>query len=105
MIQVYSDATYSNGKEVNEVIQSLQEKYGFLNKFEEYIIDNMNRFNLEYKGNFPYGKFDQFLKVLFREYIIHKAHNINYKKNGLLEFVDTGLLITTTNVKYLTKIK
>lgn len=101
MIKVYSDASYPGGTNVNYVINELQEKYHFLDKFENYIMDNVNRFNFDYKGKFPHAKFDHFLSVLFREYIIHRAHGIRYKTNGMIEFIDTGLLISTAKVSFL----
>lgn len=101
MIQVYSDASYPGGTNVNHVINELQEKYHFLDKFEGYVMDNIGRFNFQYKNNFPHAKFNHFLSVLFREYIIHRAHGIHYKRNGMIEFIDTGLLVTTTKVKFI----
>lgn len=101
MITFKSNAHYSDGQSVNEVINVLQNKYGFLNKFEQYVLDNMSRFNLQYKKNFPYAKFNNFLSQLFREYIIHKSHGIHYKNNGMIEFIDTGLLVTTVKLTFI----
>lgn len=101
MIQVYSNASYKGGTNVNHVINELQSKYNFLDKFEDYVMSNIDRFKFDYSKKFPKAKFNQFMTQLFREYIVYKIHNIHYKKTGMIEFIDTGLMVTTTKVKHI----
>lgn len=100
MIEVYNTELYPDGKSVNSVLRELQDRYHFLDNFEGYIMDNINRFDFEYKGKFPHGKFNNFLNKLFKEYIISRAHGIKYKKDGYIEFIHTGLLVTTSKVVF-----
>lgn len=100
MIEVYSDAKYSDGQTVNSVLNELQNKYRFLDNFESYVMNNMYRFTTRYKQDFPLGKLDNFLSKLFKEYIVSRSHGLRYKPSGYLEFINTGLLITTTRIAY-----
>lgn len=104
MILFYSNAKYSNGVDVNTVLQSLQAKYGFVDKFEEYIMLNIIDYYNENQDELLYGnKFDKFITKLFKKYIISKFHGIHYKSQGYYEFLDTGLMLTTTKLKYVNK--
>lgn len=101
MLMFYSNANYKDGTNVNYVINELQQKYHFLDKFESYVMSNINRFKFDYSKKFPKSKFNQFMTQLFREYIVYRIHGIHYKNNGMIEFINTGLLVTTTKVRFI----
>ena len=96
-----STARYSNGQTVDKVINELQNRFQFLDKFDEYATSRLGEFEFDYLKKFPKGRFNNFLTKVFRDYLISQYHGIQTKAAGYLSFIDTGLLITTTKVSYL----
>lgn len=94
-----STARYSNGQTVDKVINELQNRFQFLDKFDEYATSRLGEFEFDYLKKFPKGRFNNFLTKVFRDYLISQYHNITTKEVGI-SFIDSGLLITTVKVTY-----
>lgn len=94
-----SDSIYPNGKSVNDVIQILQDRFHFLDKFDSYVSSRINEFDFISKGLPPNRKFNAFLQRLFQDFIIFRVHGIKTKEIGL-SFVDSGLMLSSTFISY-----
>lgn len=95
---IYSEKTYPNNIPVNEVIKQLQNRYKFLYKLDNYIIQNIEAYG-DYAQQYKTPKFNNYLTTLFRRYITLQVHGIKTKDTGI-SFIDTGLLVTSARVKY-----
>lgn len=94
-----SDSIYPNGESVNDVIEILQDRYQFLNKFDSYVSSRINEFDFSSYGMPPNKKFNAFLQRLFQDFIIFRVHGIKTKDSGI-SFIDTGLMISSTFIFY-----
>lgn len=95
-----SNAIYSDGQSVNEVLNILEDKYNFLKDFDNYVTSRFYEFEFDYNSKFPKDKFNEFLTKVFKDYITFRIHGIQTKADGI-SFIDSGLLISTTKVSYI----
>lgn len=95
-VTISSTKRYPDGTSVNDVLEILQDKYGMADNFDRYIDQNISRFR-GYKTRFNNTNVNRFLTKLFREYITLRKTGIKYKNKGI-EFIDTGLMISSVSV-------
>lgn len=98
MLLFTSKARYSNGQSVNSIINHLQDKYKFLDKFDTYASNRL--LELIDINNMNNKLLNKYLTMIFKEYLLNNIHGIKTKDNGI-SFIDTSLMINTTKVRYI----
>lgn len=94
-------AVYSNGNNVNDVINLLQDKYGFLDKYDNYVFLNLDLFKcIDDKYEININMLNNELTELFKQYILDEFSGIITKGGDGISFVDTGLMLMSTTVSY-----
>lgn len=97
MYVFYSISKYNNGQSVNEVIDVLQRKYKFLDKYDKYVQSRILDYSIE--DILDSSKLNDILTKLFKEYLENNIMEVNTANN----LIDTALMYRTTYVEYIHK--
>lgn len=97
MYVFYSSSKYNNGQSVNEVIDVLQRKYKFLDKYDKYVQSRILDYSIE--DILDSSKLNDILTKLFKEYLENNIMEVNTANN----LIDTALMYRTTYVEYIHK--
>lgn len=97
MYVFYSNSKYNNGQSVNEVIDVLQRKYKFLDKYDKYVQSRILDYSIE--DILDSSKLNDILTKLFKEYLENNIMEVNTANN----LIDTALMYRTTYVEYIHK--
>lgn len=97
MYVFYSSSKYNNGQSVNEVIDVLQRKYKFLDRYDKYVQSRILDYSIE--DILDSSKLNDILTKLFKEYLENNIMEVNTANN----LIDTALMYRTTYVEYIHK--
>lgn len=100
----YNDHVYDGGLTGTDLINILQDKYGFLNQFDHFVNlevmkGMMSQFTyIDEWGDEQYD-LDSFLTDCFQRYILTQSSGVNFKKQGF-PLIQSGNLVLNTIVRY-----
>lgn len=95
--------TYSSGITGTDVINILQEKYGILNNFDNYVSKQIrngfiNNFKTEFEDGTVEYEIDEFLTHCFQDYILTQSSGVKFKGDKF-PLIKTGNLVLNTIVR------
>jgi len=91
--------SYPGGLSGNDLIQILQDRFGFLDKYDAFVGERINDFISDnYKINEEYD-IDEVLTLLFQEYLL--TQSTGYETNTNFPFINTGRLVNNVVVRYI----
>lgn len=90
--------SYPDGLTGNELIQILQDRFGFLDNYDAFVGERINQFISDnYELNEEYD-IDEVLTLLFQEYLL--TQSTGYDTNTNFPFINSGRLVNNTIVRY-----